>query len=478
MSKPFIHEDFLLETAQSRVLYHEYAEHLPIIDYHCHLPPADIARDRTFGNLSEIWLAGDHYKWRAMRTAGVDERYITGAASDWEKFEMWAATVPKTLRNPLYHWTHLELKRPFGITDRLLGPDTARGIWDDCNAQLASPTLSTQRILEQMHVEVVCTTDDPVDNLAHHKAIVASATCATQVLPTFRCDNAANVKKPKDFLAYLRKLGEAADIEVKSLADYIAALEQRHTYFHEHGCRLSDLGLETLPNRQPSSAENDRDFDKLLSGSALSDTAANALQATIMHELARMNHARGWVQQLHVGPLRDNNSRMLREVGPNTGFDSMGDAQIAYPLVQFLDSLDCKQTLAKTIIYNINPRDNELIACMIGSFQDGSTAGKIQYGSAWWFLDQLDGISRHLSALSNMSLLSQFVGMLTDSRSFLSYPRHEFFRRILCNTLGMEMQRGHLPDDLGLVGSMVSAICYHNAKRYFPFPRPNHCNAH
>jgi glucuronate isomerase len=466
----FIHDDFLLESAQAKSLYHDYAKSLPIIDYHCHLPPTDIAENRNFRNLTHIWLAGDHYKWRAMRTSGVDERFITGGASDWEKFEKWAQTVPKTLRNPLYHWTHLELRRPFGIEDRLLDGDTAHDIWDECNAKLATPEFSTQGLLKQMNVEVVCTTDDPIDDLRYHQTFARSANGSTKMYPAFRPDKAMAIEDPALFAAYVDKLGAAADTNIRNYADFIFAIQKRHEFFHENGCRLSDHGLETVYADDYNDIKVAACFDSLLRGVTLEPSAAQQFKSAVLYELAVMDQSRGWVQQFHLGALRNNNTRMMRTLGPDTGFDSIGDFELALPLARFLNKLDTENKLTKTILYNLNPRDNELMATMIGNFQDGSVAGKLQYGAAWWFLDQADGMTRQLEALSNMGLLSQFVGMLTDSRSFLSYPRHEYFRRILCNILGSEMHRGLIPDDVALVGKMVSDICYNNAKRFFEFP--------
>lgn len=471
MPTPFIHDDFLLETAAARELYHCYAESLPIIDYHCHLSPKDIAENRQFKNLTETWLNGDHYKWRAMRTCGVDERFITGNASDWEKFEKWAETVPKTLRNPLYHWTHMELKKPFGITDRLLNPATARSIWDECNAKLATPQFTTRGILTQMNVEVVCTTDDPVDSLDFHRLLHADESFGVKVFPAFRPDRAMAVEQPRAFMHYVSELGEAADMEIRSFTDFLVALRKRHDYFHVNGCRVSDHGLETVYAEPYSDAEINKIFSKLLQLNALDDAETAKFKSAMLYEFAIMDWEKGWVQQFHLGALRNNNTRMLRALGPDTGFDSIGDFEMARPLARFLDRLDTENKLTKTILYNLNPRDNELFATMIGNFQDGSNPGKIQYGSAWWFLDQIDGMTRQLEALSNMGVLSQFVGMLTDSRSFLSYARHEYFRRLLCNILGDEMERGLLPMDMTLVGTMVRDICYFNATRYFNLPK-------
>ncbi len=470
MSTSFIDEDFLLETRQAKELFHTYAESLPIIDYHCHIPPKDIAENRRFQNLTEIWLAGDHYKWRAMRTCGVDERYITGNASDWEKFEKWAETVPKTLRNPLYHWTHMELKRPFGIVDRLLNPHTAQGIWDECNAKLATPEFFTRGIQRQMNVEVVCTTDDPLDTLEYHKQIASDATFPVKVYPTFRPDKAMMVDDVKWFKRYVKKLASVTSREIRTFDDYLAAIRKRHDLFHHMGCRLSDHGLETVYAESYTEREIKTIFQKLLRGTQLTPPQSLKFKSAMLYELAVMDWEKGWVQQYHLGALRNTNTRMLKALGTDTGYDSIGDCEMAQPLARFLNRLDAENKLTKTILYNLNPRDNELFATMIGNFQDGSIPGKMQYGSAWWFLDQIDGMTRQMEALSNMGLLSQFIGMLTDSRSLLSYPRHEYFRRLLCNILGKEMERGLIPNDMKLVGSMVQDICYYNAKRYFDFP--------
>jgi glucuronate isomerase len=470
MTTTFIHDDFLLESSQAKALYHTYAESLPIIDYHCHVPPKDIAENRQFDNLTQIWLYGDHYKWRAMRTCGVDERFITGNASDWEKFEKWAETVPKTLRNPLYHWTHLELKRPFGIADRLLSPATAKGIWEECNAKLAMPEFSTRGIQKQMNVEVVCTTDDPIDDLGYHRMLAADGRFSTRVYPAFRADKVMAVEDPSAFVSYLEKLGKAASLEIRTFADLLSALGRRHDFFHSMGCRLSDHGLETIYSEEFSEQEIKAIFEKLMQKKPLSGLEVLKFRSAMLYEVAVMDWQKGWTQQFHLGALRNTNTRMMRSLGPDAGYDSIGDFEVGRPLAKFLDKLDKDDKLAKTIVYTVNPRENELLASMIGNFQDGSVAGKMQFGSAWWFLDQIDGMTKQIEALSNMGVLSQFVGMLTDSRSFLSYPRHEYFRRLLCNILGGEMKRGLIPDDLQLVGGMARDICYFNAKRYFNFP--------
>jgi glucuronate isomerase len=468
----FITENFLLQSDSAVRLYHQHARDLPIIDYHCHLPPQQVADDHRFANLAQIWLYGDHYKWRAMRAAGVPERFCTGDAGDWEKFAKWAETVPKTLRNPLYHWTHLELKRPLGISDRLLSPATAAGIWEECNARLAEPQFSCRGIMRQMKVVLVCTTDDPVDSLEAHRRIAADTSFLVQVLPTFRPDKAMAVESPQAFNEWTNRLAAAANVEIGSLADFLAAIRARHDYFHSVGCRLSDHGLESLPFAEYTESQIAATFRKVRGGTQPDEEETVRFKSAMLHEFALMNHEKGWTQQIHLGALRNNNARKFRELGPDTGFDSMADGLLARPLSRFLDRLDHQNQLTKTIVYNLNPSVNDLLATMLGNFQDGSTPGKMQYGSGWWFLDQKDGMEKQLESLSNQGLLSQFVGMLTDSRSFLSYTRHEYFRRILCNLLGREMDQGILPCDFDLVGPMVEDICYYNAARYFGFRLP------
>jgi len=477
MNKSFIHSDFLLETPQAGDLYHSFAEPLPIIDYHCHLSPADIAGDRRFENLTRIWLEGDHYKWRAMRACGVDERFITGGASDWEKFKKWAETVPRTLRNPLYHWTHLELKRLFGIEGRLLDPETAGGIWEECNAKLATPEFTARGLLRRMNVEVVCTTDDPVDDLKHHQKLSVEAGVGFGVYPAFRPDKALAAERPDLYRAYVARLSEASDTDITSFPNLLTALRKRHDFFHSTGCRLSDHGLETVFVEDYSEAEIRRAFNNLMAGKSLAPHVIFQFKSAMLYEFAVMDWEKGWVQQFHLGALRNTNSRMMKAVGPDAGFDSIGDLEIGRPLARFLDRLDAESHLAKTILYNLNPRDSDMVAAMTGNFQDGSASGKMQYGPAWWFLDQLDGMTRQIEALSNMGLLSRFVGMTTDSRSFLSYPRHDYFRRLLCDILGRDMERGRLPEDLDPVGGMVKDICYFNAKRYFRFPETKNDDA-
>lgn len=468
--KPFISENFLLLNRTAETLYHEYAKELPIIDYHCHLSPKEIAEDKRWENLTQIWLYGDHYKWRAMRTNGVAERFITGDATDREKFDRWAATVPATLRNPLYHWTHMELKKPFGITDVLLNPSTAESVWNRANALLRSDDYSARGIMKQAKVELVVTTDDPVDSLEYHAAIRADERFGTVVLPAFRPDKAMAVENAMDFKAYVKKLEAAANRSIATFADFILAIRDRHSFFHSMGCRVSDHGIENAYAEQYTEVEVAVIFAKVMSGRELDPTETLKFKSAMLYEFGVMDHERGWVQQFHIGALRNVNKRMFRTLGPDTGYDTIGDFDIARPLAKLLAKLDDGNTLAKTIVYNLNPRDNEMMAALIGCFQDGSSAGKVQYGSAWWFLDQKDGIERQLNALSNLGLLSRFIGMLTDSRSFLSYPRHDYFRRVLCNLLGTEMENGSLPNDTALVGSMVADISYNNVRRYFDFP--------
>ncbi len=467
MKNKIADKNFLLQTKRAETLYHDYAEAMPIIDYHCHLSPREIAENRQFQNLTQVWLNGDHYKWRAMRTCGVDERFITGNASDWEKFAKWAETAPKTLRNPLYHWTHLELKRPFGI-DRLLDASTAKGIWDECNDRLATPEFSAQGILKQMNVDVVCTTDDPVDSLEFHQQH-AKKSSRTKMFPALRPDKALAVEDAESFVRYVKSLSHAAGITITSFDRFLDALRLRYDHFAKHGCRVSDHGVETMYAEDYTESQAKAIFKKLLQKKRLSPIEVKIFKSAMLYELGIMNWEHKWVQQFHVGPLRNNNTRMLRTIGPDTGFDSIGDEPVAKPMAKYFDRLDNENKLTKTILYNINPRDNELYATMIGNFQDGSVPGKMQYGAAWWFLDQKDGMTRQLEALSTMGVLGQFIGMITDSRSFLSYSRHEYFRRLICNILGMEMEQGMLPDDMGLVGGFVRDICYNNAKRYFEF---------
>jgi glucuronate isomerase len=463
----FITEDFLLQTKTAKTLYHEHAKKMPIYDYHCHLPADSIAADRQFANLTQIWLYGDHYKWRAMRTNGIAEKYITGDADDYEKFEKWAYTVPYCIGNPLYHWTHLELKRYFGISNKLLNPSTAKEIYQTASEMLQTPAFSIRNILRKMNVKLICTTEGPLDSLEHHKKL-REDNFEIKVHTAWRPDMAMAVEDISALNVFIDKLEEICDMEIANFHSYLEAIRERHYYFHKNGCRLSDHGLETAYAEDYTGKEIETIFGKIKRGRELDISERLKFKSAMMVEFALMDYEAGWVQQLHLGTLRNNNTRMLKTIGPDTGYDSIGDFEIAKPLAKFLDRLDSQNKLPKTILYNLNPRDNALTATMIGNFQDGSTAGKIQYGSAWWFLDQKDGMEEQMRVLSNMGLLSRFVGMLTDSRSFMSYPRHEYFRRVLCNMLGSDVEAGLLPSDLELLGKMVEDICFNNAKNYFP----------
>lgn len=466
--KCFNDENFLLQSAAAERLYHDHAAKMPIIDYHCHLNPEYVASDHRFRSLAEIWLDGDHYKWRAMRTNGVAERYCTGDASDWEKFEKWAETVPYTMRNPLYHWTHLELKTAFGV-DKLLNPSSAREIYDHCSALLQQPEYSARGLMRRYNVEVVCTTDDPIDSLEHHiKCREDGFEC--KVLPTWRPDKAMAVESPSAFKAYIDRLAEVSGVEIRSFQTLLDALQVRHRFFESVGCRLSDHGIEEFYAEDYTTSEIETIFAKVYGGEELSDTEIRKYKSAMLVEFGVMDYESGWTQQFHFGPIRNNNSRMMAAVGVDTGFDSMGDLNQAKSMAKFLDRLDVQGKLTKTILYNINPRDNEMVATMIGNFQDGVTPGKIQFGSGWWFLDQKDGMERQMNTLSLLGLLSRFVGMLTDSRSFLSYPRHEYFRRTLCNLIGNDIEQGLLPaSEMEFLGQMVENISYNNAKAYFNF---------
>jgi glucuronate isomerase len=464
----FINEDFLLGTKAARRLYHAYAEAEPIFDYHCHLSPKDIAENRQFRNLFEIWLEGDHYKWRAMRSNGVAEKFCTGDATPEEKFKAWAATVPRTLRNPLYHWTHLELKRHFGIAD-LLSEHTAAKIWRKANAQLATPALTTQGLLRKMKVKVVCTTDDPVDDLAWHRAF-ARQKHPTKMFPAFRPDKALTVHLPASFNPWVDQLAAAANTDIHNFAAFLDALAKRHEFFHEQGCRLSDHGLPHCYADFCTEKTAAAIFDKARQGTPASAAEQAQFATHLMLFFGHLDAQRGWTKQLHLGALRNNNTRQFRQLGPDTGFDSIGDFPQCQALAAYLDRLDTENALPKTIIYNLNPADNYALGTMIGNFQDGTIPGKIQWGSGWWFLDQKEGMEWQLNALSNLGLLSRFVGMITDSRSFMSYPRHEYFRRTLCNLVGRDLKQGLIPDDEKLVGAMIKDICYANARKYLAFP--------
>ena len=465
--KAFLDQDFLLQSATAQTLYHQYAAEMPIIDYHNHLVPQQIADDHQFDNITQAWLYGDHYKWRAMRAHGVDEKYITGNASDEEKFMKWAETVPYTMRNPLYHWTHLELQRYFGVTE-VLNAASAKRIYDHCAALLKTPEYSVKNLLLKMNVKVLCTTDDPIDDLGYHKQIKASG-YAIKVLPTFRPDKAMAVDDVATFNAYVKSLAQVVGYGIQELSTYKKAIGERHDYFHACGGRLSDHGLEHIYAEDYTEEQIAKIFGQLVSGANVSDHEKWQFKSAMLVYFAHLDHAKGWTQQFHLGALRNNNARLLGSLGPDTGFDSIGDFEQAKPLSKFLNHLDSTNQLAKTILYNLNPGDNELLATMTGNFQDGTIVGKMQFGSGWWFLDQKDGMERQINALSNMGLLSHFVGMLTDSRSFLSFPRHEYFRRILCNLMGQDVENGELPADIEWLGKLVKDISYTNASEFFNF---------
>ena len=465
MAKQFLDKDFLLESMPACTLYHEYAAPMPIFDYHCHIPPSDILNDRQFNNLTEIWLGGDHYKWRVMRACGVDERFITGDAPAEEKFEAWARVVPRIVRNPLYQWTHLELQRVFGV-DELLTPETAREIYSHCTALLGKKEFSARSIIRKFRVEALCTTDDPSSTLEEHRKIRDSG-FEIIVAPAFRPDRALEGHLPERFNPWLDRLAELAEVKIDSFGRFIECLWKRHQYFHDNGCRLSDYGIETCYASDWNSEEVEGSFSLLRRGRALSGEALLRYRSAVLYELLSMDASQGWTQQLHLGAMRNNNSRMLARLGPDTGYDAMGDFEQGRNLSRLLDRLERTGKLGKTIVYSLNPRDNDMIPSILGCFQDGTVPGKMQMGSAWWFTDTKDGMTRQIEALSAVGVLSRFVGMLTDSRSLLSYPRHEYFRRILCNIIGGDVERGELPEDYSLLGGMVRDICYNNAKEYF-----------
>jgi glucuronate isomerase len=463
--KEFLDENFLLHSETAKRLYHEYAEDLPLIDFHNHLPVEQIANDINFENITQVWLSGDHYKWRAMRANGVDESYCTGNKTDFEKFQKWAVTVPYTLRNSLYHWTHLELQRYFNINE-LLTEESAQRIYDECNVKLQSNEYSVRNLLRKMKVKFLCTTDDPIDSLEYHKKIRDDG-FEIKVLPAFRPDKAMNINNTTEYKSYLQKLENASQIEINSYPEFLKALKQRHDFFATMGCSISDHGLEYIPVQDSSPEEINSIFKKIMDGQAVSTHQTAQFKSVVLYELALWDHEKGWVQQYHLGAIRNNNSRMLRSAGSDAGCDSIGDFPHAFSLSKFLNKLDSTNQLAKTILYNLNPADNEIIATMAGNFNDGSIEGKIQFGAAWWFLDQKDGMTKQLNTLSNMGLLSKMVGMVTDSRSFLSFSRHEYFRRILCNLFGNDIENGELPNDLGWTGKIIQDICYYNSLKYF-----------
>ncbi|MDE5986253.1 MAG: glucuronate isomerase [Prevotella sp.] len=470
--KKFNDPDFLLETETAKDLYHNHAAKMPIIDYHCHLIPQMVAENKKFDSIAQIWLMGDHYKWRAMRSNGIDERFCTGKdTTDWEKFEKWAETVPYTFRNPLYHWTHLELKTAFGI-EETLNPENAKEIYDKCNDMIKNdPKFCPRGMMEHYNVEIVCTTDDPADSLEWHKAVKADPTAKTRMLPTWRPDAGMNIEAAT-WKAYIEKLAEVADVDIKDFASLNEALQKRHDFFDSMGCRLSDHGIEEFYDEPYTDAEIDAIMAKALAGTTPTVEEQRKYKHAYLKAQGKMDYASGWTQQYHYGAIRNNNSKMFAQLGPDTGFDSIGEFTTAKAMSHFLDELNTEGTLAKTILYNLNPCANEVIATMLGNFQDGSVAGKIQFGSGWWFLDQKDGMEKQMNALSVLGLLSRFVGMLTDSRSFLSYPRHEYFRRTLCNLLGNDIEAGIIPFtgyEEKRVRQMVEDICYNNAKNYFQF---------
>jgi glucuronate isomerase len=467
--KKFMDENFLLDNEVSEHLFHNHSKNLPIIDYHCHLNPEHIAKDRKFDNLGQIWLEGDHYKWRAMRTNGIDERFCTGKdTTDWEKFEKWAETVPYTMRNPLYHWTHLELKTAFGV-DKILNPKTAKEIYDECTEKLRTPEFSARGLMKRYKVEAVCTTDDPVDSLEYHIALKNEG-FTTKVLPTWRPDKAMAVESPEDFRKYVEKLSEVSGVSITCFKDMIDALQVRHDFFASVGCKLSDHGIEEFYAEDYTVTEIENIFNKVYGGKSLSKEEILKFKSAMMVEFAVMDCKKGWTQQLHYGAIRNNNSRLFAKLGPDTGFDSIGDFNVGKAMSKFLNRLDTDNLLPKTIIYNLNPRDNDLITTMLGNFQDGTVAGKIQFGSGWWFLDQKIGMTNQMNSLSVLGLLSRFVGMLTDSRSFLSYPRHEYFRRIMCNLIGTDVVNGEIPEsEMSFIEKMAEGISYYNAKNYFNF---------
>lgn len=467
--KVFMDEDFMLDNDFSKELYFKYAANLPIIDYHCHLNPEFIAKDRKFDNLGQIWLEGDHYKWRAMRTNGIEERFCTGKdTTDWEKFEKWADTVPYTMRNPLYHWTHLELQKAFGV-NKILKPETAREIYDECTAKLQTPEYSARGLMKKFKVEVVCTTDDPIDSLQYHLALKKEG-FEIKVLPTWRPDKAMAVENPANFRTYIEKLSDVSGVNISKFSDVIDALQVRHDFFASVGCKLSDHGMEEFYAEDYTDTEINAIFNKVYGGMNLTKEEILKFKSAMMIQFAIMDCKSGWTQQFHYGVIRDNNARLFAKIGPDTGFDSIGDFTIAKQMSKYFNHLDADNLLTKTIIYNLNPRDNNLIASMIGNFQDGSVPGKIQFGAGWWFLDQKYGIIAQMNALSVLGLLSRFVGMLTDSRSFLSYPRHEYFRRIMCNLIGTDIENGEIPaTEMDFLGKMVEGISYYNAKNFFKF---------
>ena len=465
--KNFINTNFLLQSKTAEKLYHDYASPMPIYDYHSHLPPKDIAEDRMYENIAECWLSEDHYKWRAMRANGIEEKYITGDAPWYEKFKKWAETVPYLLRNPLYHWTHLELKSYFDI-DELLSPETALDIYEKCNSMLKTKVFSVRNLLKKMNVDLVCTTDDPLDSLEYHKKI-AEEDFLCRVLPTFRPDNAVNLNNPYEYSKYIKNLEKASDVNISGFVSLLEAVKKRHDYFHLNGCRMSDHDMMYITDTNISVRELDSLFSRAVNGKSVSGVDLFKFKSVFLYEVCKMNHEKKWTQQIHIGVFRNTNSRSYESLGRDTGFDSISDYQQGPGLKSLFDRLDKNGKLSKTVLYNINLSDNELIASMAGNFQDSSAACKIQMGPAWWFLDNRDGIENHLNTVSRLGLLSRFIGMVTDSRSFLSFPRHEYFRRILCNLIGDDVEKGLLPSDFELTGRLIENICYKNAAEYLRF---------
>lgn len=468
----YITDGFLLETETAGLLYHDWAKHMPIVDYHNHLSPEDVAQNKQFTDMADSWLTGDHYKWRAMRANGIPERLCTGDAPSREKFQAWAETVPKLLRNQLYPWTHLELKRIFGL-DTLLDGETAESVWVHGNALLATPEFSARGLLAQANVKVICTTDDPIDSLEHHISVAQDPSCAIDMRPTWRPDRGMAVDNLELFNAWLDALGEVADTDIHDYATYFEALHKRHELFHAQGCRLSDHGITTCWAEDYTQSEVEHIFDKARSKKTLTPHEVDQFKSAMLYEFARMDHARGWAQQYHVGAMRNVNGRMFESLGPDTGYDCMGEAMYTQPMARLFDRLNQSDELTRTIVYNSNPRDNDILVSLLGAFQDGQTPGKMQHGSGWWFADQKDGMERQIESLSQIGLLSRFIGMLTDSRSFLSFPRHEYFRRILCNILGNDIEKGLIPNDINLAGQLVQDVCYTNAVEYLGFEEPS-----
>ena len=468
--KTFLHENFLLQTPTAQSLYHNHVKNLPIIDYHCHLDPKLIAEDYRFRNITDLWLSGDHYKWRLMRANGVEEKFITGEASDWEKFQKFAETIPYTMRNPMYHWTHMELQRVFGI-DKLLSPDTAAEIFEECNEILQQDGFTARGMMQKFKVEVVCTTDDPCDSLIYHKQIKDSD-FDIQVLPTWRPDKSLAVENTSNFVSYIQKLAEVCEMTINNYHDYLNAIKNRHDYFNAVGCKLSDHGIEQFYSEDCTDDEAGAIFEKVyIQKEDLTNAEISKFKSKMLYENTVLNFEKGWTQQFHFGAIRNNNTKMFKTIGADAGYDSINDnSNLAASMGQFFDRLQTEDKLAKSIIYNLNPRENYLVATMVANFQEGPGAGKMQFGSGWWFLDQKDGMEDQMNVLSSQGLLSRFVGMLTDSRSFVSYPRHEYFRRILCNLIGSDVEEGLLPaSEIDFLEEMVENIAYYNAKKYFEF---------